>query len=71
MKWWFNKKEVRSEAPHQETTTSACDEVNAGIGLLQKLLNLKDYGAMHQSAFFSAVSLISNSIAQMSSVYDG
>lgn len=66
MKWWFSKKEKRSEAPHQETTTSICDEVNQGIGLLQKLLNLKDYGAMHQSAFFSAVSLISNSIAQMS-----
>lgn len=64
--WFSSKKEKRSEAPHQEATTSICDEVNQGIGLLQKLLNLKDYGAMHQSAFFSAVSLISNSIAQMS-----
>lgn len=64
---WFNfRKEKRSNEPHKETNHSVCDEVNEGIGLIQKLLNLKDYGAMHQSAFFSAVSLISNSIAQMS-----
>ena len=58
---WFNfRKEKRSNEPYKETNHSVCDEVNEGIGLIQKLLNLKDYGAMHQSAFFSAVSLISN-----------
>ena len=64
---WFSKKESRNnEQPHKEITHSACDEANNGIGLLQKLLNLKEFGAMKQSPFFSAISLISNSIAQMS-----
>ena len=64
---WFNfRKENRNnEQPHKEISHSACDEVNEGVGLLSKLLNLSGYGAMQQSAFFAAVSLISNSIAQM------
>ena len=63
--WPFRKKEQRAAEPHIEVQTSACDEVNQGIGLLQKLLNINEYGAMQQSAFFSAVALISNSVAQM------
>ena len=63
--WPFRKKEERAAEPHIEVQTSACDEVNQGIGLLQKLLNINEYGAMQQSAFFSAVALISNSVAQM------
>jgi HK97 family phage portal protein len=67
MKWWFNKKEKReNEQPHTDITQSACDEVNQGIGLIQKLLNLKGYEALSQSAFFAAVNLISNSVAEMS-----
>lgn len=66
MAWFSFRKEKRNnEQPHQETVQSACDDVNSGIGLLSKLLNLSDYGPMKQSAFFAAVSLISNAIAQM------
>jgi HK97 family phage portal protein len=63
---WFNRKEKRESQPHKEQDTSACNEVSQGIGLLQKLLNLKGYGPLHQSAFFAALALISNSIAMMS-----
>lgn len=67
MKWWFNKKEIReNEQPHIEIPTDACSEVNQGIGLMQRLLNLKGYDALSQSAFFAAVNLISNSVAEMS-----
>lgn len=67
MKWWFNKKEKReNEQPHIDITQSACDDVNQGIALIQKLLNLKGYEALSQSAFFAAVNLISNSVAEMS-----
>lgn len=62
----FGKKEKRNDGPHPQQTTSACDEVNEGIGLLQKLMNLQGYGPLHQSAFFAAVNLISNSVAEMS-----
>ena len=62
--WFFNKKEIRNnEAPHKEVQQSVCDEVNQGIGLVQKLLNLKGYDALSQSSFFGAVNLISNSVA--------
>lgn len=68
MKWFFSKKqETRSNddmTPHKEVITSACDEVG-GVGLLQKLLNLRGYTPMQLSAFFAAVNLISNSIAIM------
>lgn len=64
MVWFFNKKEKRSlEEPQVEK--NACEEAAEGIGLLNRLLNLKDFDAMKQSAFFSAVNLISNSIASM------
>lgn len=64
--WPWNKREIREiESPHKETPTDACTEVNQGIGLLNKLLNLKEYDALHQSAFFAAISLISNSLASM------
>lgn len=63
---WFNfRKETRSNEPHIEHTESACDEVQSGIGLLSKLLKLNGYGALSQSPFFSAINLISNSVAQM------
>ena len=64
---WFKRKEKRDNdtQPHKEVVTSACDEVNQGIGLLNKLLNLKGYDALTQSAFFAAVNLISSSVAQM------
>lgn len=63
---WFSKKEKREvPQPHIEVPTDACVEVNQGVGLLNKLLNLKEYDAMHQSAFFAAISLISNSLASM------
>lgn len=66
MAWFSFRKEKRNnEQPHKEIVQSACDEVNGGIGLLSKLLNLSEYGPMKQSAFFAAVSLISNAIAQM------
>lgn len=65
--WPFNKKEKReNEQPHIDITQSACDDVNQGIALIQKLLNLKGYEALSQSAFFAAVNLISNSVAEMS-----
>jgi HK97 family phage portal protein len=65
--WPFNKKEKReNEQPHTDITQSACDDVNQGIALIQKLLNLKGYEALSQSAFFAAVNLISNSVAEMS-----
>lgn len=63
---WFSKKEKRElPQPHIEVPTDVCTEVNQGVGLLQKLLNLKEYDALHQSAFFAAISLISNSLASM------
>lgn len=65
--WPWKKREIREvEPPHKEVPTDACAEVNQGIGLMQKLLNLKDYDALSQSAFFAAVNLISSSVAQMS-----
>ena len=67
MKWWFTKKETRDNSfPHPEIPTDACTEVNRGIGLMQRLLSLKGYDALSQSAFFAAVNLISNSVAEMS-----
>ena len=64
--WPFRKREIREvEQPHTEVPTDVCTEVNQGIGLLNKLLNLKEYDALHQSPFFAAISLISNSIASM------
>ena len=66
--WFFNKKETRNnEVPHKDAQQSACDDVNQGIGLMQKLLNLKGYDALSQSSFFGAVNLISNSVAPVSS----
>lgn len=66
MAWFSFRKEKRNnEQPHKDIVQSACDDVNGGIGLLSKLLNLSEYGPMKQSAFFAAVSLISNAIAQM------
>ena len=64
--WPFSKKEIREvEQPHREVPTDACATANEGIGLLQKLLNLKGYGALSQSPFFAAINLISSSIGQM------
>ena len=63
---WFSRKEKRNNEPHIEHEVSACDEVNGGIGLLQKLLKLNGYGALSQSPFFAGINLISNGIAQMS-----
>lgn len=63
---WFNfRKEKRNNEPHKEEVHSACDDVQQGIGLIQKLLNLKGYDALSQSSFFAAVNLISNSVAEM------
>ena len=61
----WRKHETRAEAPHPEQEQNACTETLQGVGLLQKLLNLQGYGPLHQSAFFAAVNLITNSIAQM------
>ena len=64
--WPFSKKEIREvEQPHREVPTDACAIANEGIGLLQKLLNLKGYGALSQSPFFAAINLISSSIGSM------
>lgn len=64
--WPFRKKEIREvEQPHIEQPTDACTSANEGIGLMQKLLNLKGYGALSQSPFFAAVNLISSSVGQM------
>ena len=64
--WGFRKKEIREvEQPHKEQDNSVCAEINQGIGLLQKMLNLKGYDPLSQSAFFAAVNLISNSVAEM------
>lgn len=63
---WFSKKENRNiEAPHKEVDTSACVEVNQGIGLISKLLKLNGYGALSQSPFFAGINLIANGVAQM------
>lgn len=62
----FGKKETRNEVPYPKHEENACTEVQQGVGLLQKLLSLQGYGPLHQSAFFAAVNLISNSVAQMS-----
>lgn len=66
--WPFSKKENRQAetVPHKVIDTNACTEVNDGVALLNKLLNIKGYDAMSQSPFFAAVNLISNGIAQMS-----
>lgn len=61
----WRKHETRSEAPHPEQEQNACTETLQGVGLLQKLLNLQGYGPLHQSAFFAAINLITNSVAQM------
>lgn len=65
--WPFSKKENRQAktVPHKVIDTNACTEVNDGVALLNKLLNIKGYDAMSQSPFFAAVNLISNGIAQM------
>jgi len=64
--WPFRKREIREvEQPHKEVPTDACTLANEGIGLLQKLLNLKGYGALSQSPFFAAINLISSSVGQM------
>ena len=64
--WPFRKREIREvEQPHKEVPTDACTLANEGIGLLQKLLNLKGYGALSQSPFFAAINLISSSIGSM------
>lgn len=64
--WPFRKQEIREiDQPHKEVPADACTEVNEGIGLLQKLLNLKGYGALSQSPFFAAINLISSSVGQM------
>lgn len=63
---WFSKKENRNvEAPHKEVDTSACADVNQGIGLISKLLKLNGYGALSQSPFFAGINLIANGVAQM------
>ena len=64
--WPWKKREIREvEQPHIEVPTDACAIANEGIGLLQKLLNLKGYGALSQSPFFAAINLISSSVGQM------
>jgi len=64
--WPWKKREIREvEQPHREEPTDACAIANEGIGLLQKLLNLKGYGALSQSPFFAAINLISSSVGQM------
>lgn len=64
--WPWKKREIREvEQPHREDPTDACAIANEGIGLLQKLLNLKGYGALSQSPFFAAINLISSSVGQM------
>ena len=64
--WPFSKKEIREvEQPYKEQPIDACATANEGIGLLNKLLNLKGYGALSQSPFFAAINLISSSIGQM------
>ena len=66
--WPFSKKEIRQAetVPHKVIDTNACTEVNDGVALLNKLLNIKGYDAMSQSPFFAAVNLISSGVAQMS-----
>ena len=82
MNWWFSKKEntdinqpqeqleerssVGDVNSYKEEPTDACTEASKGLGLLNKILNLKGYGALSQSPFFCAINLISNSIASMS-----
>lgn len=64
--WPFNKKENRNDVtPHKEHVESMCDEVNQGIGLIQRLMKLNGYGALSQSPFFAGINLISNGVAQM------
>ena len=63
---WFSNKEIREvEQPHKEIDTSACTEVNQGIGLISKLFKLNGYGALSQSPFFAGINLIANGVAQM------
>jgi HK97 family phage portal protein len=66
MRWFFSKKEQRAAEPHIEVKNDACTEVITGTALMDRLLSLNGYGPYNQSAFFSAVNLISNSVAQMS-----
>ena len=66
MRWFFSKKEQRAAEPHIEVKNDACTEVISGTALMDRLLSLNGYGPYNQSAFFSAVNLISNSVAQMS-----
>ena len=68
MAWFFKKSEKRAQEiqpPHEEVKTSACNTfLDQFEAARNKLYNGK-YDAMHQSAFFAAVNLISNGIAQM------
>lgn len=61
----WSKHETRAEAPHPEQEQNACTIANEGIGLMQKLFNLKEYDALSQSPFFAAINLISSSIGSM------
>lgn len=66
---WFNfsgKKEIRQADTQTEVQTDACTQAERGSALMDRLLSLSGFGPQNQSAFFSAVNLISNSVAQMS-----
>jgi len=66
---WFNfsgRKEIRQADTQTEVQTDACTQAAQGSALMDRLLSLSGYGPQNQSAFFSAVNLISNSVAQMS-----
>ena len=66
---WFNfsgKKEIRQADNTTEVQTDACTQAAQGSALMDRLLSLSGFGPQNQSAFFSAVNLISKSVAQMS-----
>ena len=58
--WPFSKREIRQAetVPHKVIDTNACTEVNDGVALLNKLLNIKGYDAMSQSPFFAALFIL-------------
>ena len=66
----FSKKEVREEAPKPTYTESLenqsyCELVKQQDDFLKRIFQKYKYDAMSQSAVFSAINIISNSIAQM------
>lgn len=60
------KDEKRSDGqPHIEVEANICKTISEEVDFLKNRKSAKKYSAMKQSAFFAAINLISNGVAQM------